>query len=344
MNEGFIALYGRVSDAESEKDSSVPLQLRDAAAFARKKWPGERIREFKEVVSARDIKGRPVFCELLSLCKSRQVARIIVRDQDRLSRGDAAETLQCLAYLKLHGVEVWEYRSGNPIACDSPHAKLMTTVMAGVAAFEREITTLRVTDKMRAMRRDGTWTGGRCLLGYSVCGVDGKKTLVPSEKAAAVRRVFETAAKTHSLAEAFRVSKALGLWSAKQSVQHALRNRTFLGEWHTAEGKWIVGHHEAIVDQKTFDRAKATQGLDYNPRQRKVDRVFSLQGLVVCEHCGRHMTPYHVKKQSGLQIFYYECGGSTKKACRSNDFPRRNSNTGRGNSLLNFARIRKFCR
>ena len=315
MSDRFVAVYGRVSDADEEENSSVPQQLRDATAFAKKKWPDERVREFREVVSARNITGRPVFCELLTLCKGEQVKRVIVRDQDRLSRGDAAETLQCLAFLQAHGVEVWEYRTGNRIACDSPHTKLMATVMAGVAAFEREITTLRVKDKICAMRREGKWTGGIPPVGYTVGEVEGQRTLVPNEKAAGVLRVFQTAAETRSLAEAFRVSKALGLWQAKQSLQHALVNRAFMGEFHTAEGGWIKNHHQAIVDEKTFERAQATKALTYNPRERKVDRVFALQGLVFCRHCGRFMTPYHVRKPSGLQIFYYECNQVGKKTC-----------------------------
>jgi site-specific DNA recombinase len=131
------------------------------------------------------------------------------------------------------------------------------------------------------------------------------KKFVPDSRAPLVRRFFQIAAKTRSLAEAFRFAKANGLWTAKQSVQHALGNRVYVGAHRTPDG-WIEKHHEALVDEGTFVGAQATIGLTYYPRHRKVDRVFILQGLVRCKHCGKMMTPKHTKK-GDVRFFYYSC-------------------------------------
>ena len=82
----YVAVYGRVSDADDAARSSIPYQLREGRAFAERKWPGVSIVEFSEVGSAATIAGRPEFCRLLSMARAGQLRALIVRDQDRLSR------------------------------------------------------------------------------------------------------------------------------------------------------------------------------------------------------------------------------------------------------------------
>jgi len=305
VNAKINAVYGRVSEADDKATSSVPDQLKAGRAFAMSQWQDTPVECFQEVVTARNISGRPEFCRLLTMCAEDRIARIIVRDQDRLSRSDAVETLQCLALLQQHGVEAWQYRTGQQIRCDDPHSKLMTTLMAGVAAFEREITAARTRDKMREMRRSGLWTGGHVPIGYRLDASDGTKRLVPSEKAGAVLKVFQVAAETRSLSKAFQAARAAGLWTGKTSLQAALANPVYRGAWHTPDG-YIEDHHAAIVDLETFTRAQATGSLPYDPRVRKIDRIYQLQGLVRCKHCGKMMTPKHAK-HGEVRFHYYSC-------------------------------------
>ena len=154
------AVCARVKDADEQDSSIVPVQLTAGREFAASKWPAEPVVVFEEVVMARNIAGRLVFCRLLSECAQGKVRRIVVRDQDRLSRSDTVETLNCITYLQGHGVEVWQYRAGQQIRCDDRYAKMMATFVAGVATFEREIAAARTRDRMASMGRQGKWTGG----------------------------------------------------------------------------------------------------------------------------------------------------------------------------------------
>lgn len=301
--ERFIAIYGRVSEADERDLSSVPDQIAAGRKFAASAWPSQPIIEFGEVVTARDIGSRPEFCRLLQLCDEGKVARVIVRDQDRLSRSDTVETLHCIAFLSRKNVEVWQYRTRQQIRCDDPYSKMMTTFVAGVATFEREIAAARTRDKMTSMRREGKWTGGHVPKGYVL--KDG--TLAPAESAIAVRRIFEIAAQSGSLSEAWKEAQPLGLWKGKQSLQYALGNRIYVGEWRLPDGTWLPRHHEPLVTPETFERAQRLARLPYNIHERVVERVWLLAGLVRCESCNRQMTHFHVRKRNGLRIFYYQC-------------------------------------
>ena len=302
----YIAVYARVSDADAQAESSIPDQIREGRAFARQKWPNIPLQVFSEIGTAATISGRPEFCRLISLCGEGRIQAIVVRDQDRLSR-DAAEMLAFHKHVSGKGVQVWLYRSGQQLKSESPTDKLLLTMLSGVSQFEREMGAVRTKARMISMRNGGQWTGGKIPVGYKLELVDGRKNLIPNGQADAVRRVFQTAADTHSLAEAHRVAQAEGLWTGKQSTLYGLENRVYVGEWRTPQGVWIPDHHEPLVSREVFEMAQEIKRLPFNMHIRKHDRVFILEGLIHCEHCGCHMTNHHVKKANGLRIFYYEC-------------------------------------
>ena len=313
MSDRYVGIYARVSSADDEAATSIPDQLREARQYAAKKWPSMPVVEFSEIGSASSIAGRPEFCRLLAQVAEGSIAALVCRDQDRLSR-ETGEMLMLHKELTKHGVEVWLYRSNNQLRTDSPTDKAFVSMMATFSTFEREMAAVRTKARVNSMRTQGLWFGGKTPRGYRLETIDGKRTLVPSADAAAVKQVFTVAAETNSLATAFKLAKSLGLWNGKQGVLDALRHRIYLGEYRTPTGEWIKDHHEPIVDLALFAAAQKTKGLDYVTYPRKHDRVFIFEGLVRCTHCGNTMTNSHVKKKNGLRIFYYECM-RTKSTC-----------------------------
>lgn len=310
MQSRKVAVYGRVSDTENVRESSAPLQITEGVKFATPKWPDAGSVPFQEVKTAENIRGRPIFCEMLARAMNGEFCAIVVRDQDRLSRS-TEETLYLLRDLEKKGVEVWAYRTGQQIRIDTPEEKLRTSITAAFSAHEREMTAVRTRAKVHAMRDEGKWTGGNVPRGYLLSV---EKALVLDPKCApTVARVFKVAGETRSLAEAFRVAKTMDLWAGKQSVQAALRNRVYLGEWRKSDGTWIKNHHPALVDEVTFNRAQKIKPLPFAIRVPKVDRVYLLRGLVFCKHCERPMRHHHTLKKNGLRIHYYDC--KTSRAC-----------------------------
>lgn len=304
MEPKIVAVYGRVSDADDIRTSSVPLQLSKGAQFAHEKWPDASILEFSEVKSAQDMKGRPVFCDMLAKAMKERFLAIVVRDQDRLSR-NTVESLWVFGKLAEKRIEVWTYSNRSQICTDSPQGKFATTVMSAMSTYEREMTATRTRAKIQEMRSKGEFSGGHIPKGYRL---NDKKEFVPDSVAAEnVKHVFQVAADTRSLAHAFKAAKDCGLLGSKQGVQFMLKNRIYLGEWNRSTGNWQKGHHAAIIDEGTFLRAQGTVPLAHPIHVRKVERVYLLQGIVNCQHCGRPMRHHHTKKKSGLRIHYYDC-------------------------------------
>lgn len=304
MEPKIVAVYGRVSDAEDIQSSTVPLQLKKGVEFAREKWPDASILEFEEIKSAQFIKSRPIFCEMLTRAVKENFHAIVVRDQDRLSR-DTQESLMIFAKLAEKKVEVWTYSNRSQVRTDNPQAKFLATMLSATSAFEREMTGVRTQAKILELRSKGLYSGGHIPKGYCL---NAQKEFVPDPVVAEkVKRVFQIAADTRSLSHAFQAAKDSGLLGSKQGVQFMLKNRIYLGEWNRATGNWQKGHHAALIDEDTFLRAQRTIPLAHPIHVRKVERVYLLQGIVYCQHCGRAMRHHHTKKKNGLRIHYYDC-------------------------------------
>ena len=319
MEQQLIAIYARVSDADSAIDSSIPDQIREGRLFAAAQWPGASMQVFSEVESAATIVHRPELCRLLELVNEGRVKAIVVRDQDRLSRS-AVEMMALHQHLTKSEVEVWLYRQGQQLKADLPHDRFTMGLFSLVSELERGLAAVRTKARMHSMRNAGQWTGGHVPKGYSLIENNGSKTLEPNEMGKSILLIFQKAAETRSLAETTRLAQSTGLWGSKQGVQHGLRNRVYLGEWSKSDGTWIKNHHRALVDEDTFNRAQTIIGLPWNPRIRTVDRIFIVQGLARCQRCNRMLVPYHVRKPNGLRIFYYECN-SHDKSCPTKRLP-----------------------
>ena len=303
---GQIAIYARVSDADSVRESSVPDQIKDATAFCHKTWPKEPVAVFSEVGSAATISKRPQMKRLIAAVAEGNITALVVRDPDRLSR-DTQEMLWFQGYLHELGVPVWIYRTGQQLKIDTPEEELFSTFQSGIATYERKKAAVRTRDRMRHMRESGQWCGGYVPKGYKL---DDQRRLVLSDDAEKIREMFRVAAKTRSLAEAWRT--VTDLFKNKTGAQNALRNRIYCGDWKTGPDSWVQDHHEALIDRETWEAAQKTVGLSHNIHIRTNDRVYQLQGLVYCSTCGKKMTTYHTKKGT-LRFHYYECGRGKSK-------------------------------
>ena len=66
----------------------------------------------------------------------------------------------------------------------SSMGRLVLNVLLSFAQFEREMISERIRDKIAATRRNGKWSGGMPLLGYTV---ENTKLVVDETEAAQVR-------------------------------------------------------------------------------------------------------------------------------------------------------------
>jgi DNA invertase Pin-like site-specific DNA recombinase len=147
-----VALYARVSTKDKGQDPE--LQLRAMREYALRQ--GWEVEEYVDHASAADFVGRSGWQRLLADVRRRQIDHILVFRLDRAFRS----TRECLNTLQ----EFEHRRVGfsallQDIDTTSPSGRLLLTILAAVAEFERDLIRERVREGMSKARRDGKSIG-----------------------------------------------------------------------------------------------------------------------------------------------------------------------------------------
>lgn len=145
------AIYARVSTA----DQSCERQLRDLVAFA-ERGGFAVVATFAETASgAKD--SRPERRRVLALAQRREIDAVLVTELSRWGRStqDLLATLHQLAGWRVSVVAM----SGMTFELDTPHGRMLATVLAGIAQFERDLISERVKSGLAAARARGRKLG-----------------------------------------------------------------------------------------------------------------------------------------------------------------------------------------
>jgi putative DNA-invertase from lambdoid prophage Rac len=145
------AIYCRVST----DDQSCERQQRDLKAFA-KRAGYEVVGIFQEQASGAD-NNRPQRRKVLDLARNREIDAILVTELSRWGRStqDLVQTLD-----DLHGWKVSVLaQNGLSFDLSTSTGKLMRTIMAGLAEFERDLIRERVKSGMAMAKIKGTRSG-----------------------------------------------------------------------------------------------------------------------------------------------------------------------------------------
>ncbi|HET7883308.1 MAG TPA: recombinase family protein [Acetobacteraceae bacterium] len=145
------ALYCRVSTA----DQSCARQERELAAFARRAGY-DVIGVFKEIASGSKL-DRIERRKLMAFAQRREIDAVLVTELSRWGRS----TLDLLHTLKQ--LEAWHVSviAMNGLAFDlaTPHGRMLATIIAGIAEFERELIQERVRSGLAAAKARGKRLG-----------------------------------------------------------------------------------------------------------------------------------------------------------------------------------------
>ena len=145
------AIYARVSTV----DQSCERQLRDLAAFA-ERGGFEVVATFEETASgAKD--SRRERRRVMDLAQRREIDAVLMTELSRWGRStqDLLGTLHQLAGWNVSVVAM----SGMTFELGTPHGRMMATVLAGVAQFERDLISERVRSGLSAARARGRKLG-----------------------------------------------------------------------------------------------------------------------------------------------------------------------------------------
>ena len=111
---------------------------------------------FKETASGASA-NRAARNQILDLAQARQIDAILVSELSRWGRStqDLLDTLNRLAGWKVSVVAM----NGMTFELDTPHGRMMATMLAGIAQFERDLLSERVKSGLAAARGRGKKLG-----------------------------------------------------------------------------------------------------------------------------------------------------------------------------------------
>ena len=130
---------------------------------------------------------RPGLHALLETLKAEDIQQVVVTRLDRLAR-DTMLSLWLLKEIKKLGAEL--VNIAEPGRWEDPTQKLLLTMVAAFAEFEKSLIASRLSSGRKTKARQGGYAGGKAPIGYRAERGDKALTL-DEEKAATVRRVFE---------------------------------------------------------------------------------------------------------------------------------------------------------
>ena len=317
--------YFRLSTDEGEAigdASSTVLQEKKARDVAQEHgW--EYVESFDEGDGCKgddfSDKGRPQLARLRSSLKSMPAGSVlIVRDQDRLSRGTMGQTFTLLEEIEAHGIRVYNYTDRNYYDSRTLAGQMGVFMRAASATQETEKARSRTTFHHEAHATNGHPVAGWCI-GYRVIRVlesgepcpktEHKKCCVPTfqivdDQRPLIERIYREIASglgTKTLAlklmgEGIRGPRGKG-WEASV-LRKLIRRRLYRGEMvYTIKGKtqkvyrdsWRIVSDEQWqaandkLDARSADFARTTDGrLIGHP-----DHVqHLLGGFNTCSVCG----------------------------------------------------------
>ena len=265
---------------------------------------------------------RPALKQMLDDMAHGLVNTVVVYKVDRLSR----------SILDFHNMmKYFEKYNANFVSItqsfdtSTSMGKLTLNMLLSFAQFEREVSSERVRDKIRASKAKGIWMGGNPPLGYDVIN----KKLIPNEaEAATVRTLFEKylelqsvnalteyAAAHNIFAKQWTTAKGIikgGRPIAKMSMHRLLRDRIYIGQIiNKTNNTTAPGEHQAILPTELFNRVQAALQNNANNKSEThgspnllTGKLFNHNGVRFTNQrtCGKGKTNTHYYATRGFYL------------------------------------------
>lgn len=201
--------------------------------------------------------------------------------------------------------------------------KLTLNMLLSFAQFEREVSSERVRDKIRASKAKGLWTGGVPKLGYDI---KDKKLVINPAEAEQVRSIFEGYLQCGSLAELERFAEIKGFkhkgWITNKGEQRGgkpfkisalhrlLHEKLYLGMIENKRtGQAFKGQHEAIISKELWEKVQAKLKDNDNSSNHTRNRNNNLLTGKLFDANGTIFTNQVNSKKKATKRHYYSIKG-----------------------------------
>ncbi len=258
---------------------------------------------------------RPALQRLLEDVKAKKIDTIVVYKVDRFTRS-LADFARMVELFDAHGVSFVSVT--QQFNTTTSMGRLTLNVLLSFAQFEREVTSERIRDKVKASKQKGMWMGGHVPFGYRV---DERKLRVHAGEAQIVRTIFTEYLKVGTITLLIVRLNALGITRpsvpaeetsaplrfGRGGLQTILANPLYIGKIRHGEALYD-GQHEGIIDQELWDAVqRQLQNNNQGPRWR--DRVTDhspLLGKLYDAERRRFVSSHTIKKGRRYRFYISE--------------------------------------
>jgi len=306
-----VACYVRVSTKEqSEHGYSIDEQTTRLKAYCKAMgWKITKVYTDGGYSGANT--NRPALQDLILASQRHSIDAVVVYKLDRLSRSQK-DTLTLIEGFLDNGVAFISMTESFDTS--TPFGRATVGILSCFAQLERENIKERTQIGKEARAKEGKFHGG----GFAPIGYDYKdgQLIVNEYEAMQVRMIHELFQQGESFRRIEKImgekgySHKNGTWYPN-NVKRVLLNPLYTGKINH-HGETIEGQHEAIVDDKTYNKTMTIYNQQVKRNVKNMGRSL-LGGIVYCARCGAHYTSTITSRTPSKIYRYYTCNSRCKK-------------------------------
>ena len=262
---------------------------------------------------------RPALKQMLDDMARGLINTVVVYKVDRLSRS-ILDFHNMMRYFEKYGANFVSITQSFDTSTSM--GKLTLNMLLSFAQFEREVSSERVRDKIRASKAKGLWMGGNPPLGYDVVN---KKLIPNAVEAANVKTLFEKYLELQSVNALTEYATAHNIYAkqwttakgitkggrpiAKMSMRRILRDRTYIGQIVNKTDNTVApGEHQAILPTELFERVQTALRNNANNKSETHGSPNLLTGKLF-NHNGVRFTNQRTCGKGKINTHYYAARG-----------------------------------
>lgn len=263
---------------------------------------------------------RPALKQMLEDIRKGLIQTVVVYKVDRLSRSimDFHNMMKEFDKYGCNFVSITQ-----AFDTSTSMGKLTLNMLLSFAQFEREVSSERVRDKIRASKAKGLWTGGVPKLGYDI---KNKKLVINPIEAKQVQDIFEGYLQCGSLTELEKFAEIKGFkhksWITNKGEQRGgkplkvsalhrlLHEKLYLGMIENKRtGQTFKGQHEAIISKELWEKVQTKLKNNDNCNNHTRSRNNNLLTGKLFDSNGTIFTNQSNSKKKANKRHYYSIKG-----------------------------------